>query len=258
MRRLIVIVLSAIIAMTLAMPAAFGHVGPGAAASATARQLDAAWWSWAVSTPASQSPLSGGDPDYNDAQCNGTPVTKTATQEWFLAGSAAELSEDGGSILTDSGQKRTCDVPAGTHIFFPLVNNFCATPVDADTPEELSECAKTLTDDMVEDASYYVRVDGQDVAAGRIVRAPSSPYTANFYDDPNSDDDNVFAQAGYRGEQTVASDGLYVTLPPLSKGKHTIEWAGIFVWDGGSIYEGGPVLDPFTLPEETTYNITVK
>jgi hypothetical protein len=46
---------------------------------------------------------------------------------------------------------------------------------------------------MLEDGEYYVKVDGQDVAANRIVRAQPSPYTINFYDDPNSEDDNLFA-----------------------------------------------------------------
>jgi hypothetical protein len=40
---------------------------------------------------------------------------------------------------------------------------------------------------MLEDGEYYVKVDGQDVAANRIVRAQPSPYTINFYDDPNLD-----------------------------------------------------------------------
>jgi hypothetical protein len=259
MKRMIVMALSIILALTLAAPTiAFGQVGQGAAASGTAGKLDAAWWSWAVSTPKSQSPLIGGDPEYSDAQCNGQPVTNTATKVWFLAGSAAELSEDGGSIISGSGEERTCDVPVGTHLFFPILNNVCATPVDADTPEELSECATTLTDDMLEDGTYFVKVDGKDVAANRIVRVQPLPYTINFYDDPNSDDDNIFAEFGYLGEQTAASAGLYVTLPPLSKGEHTIVWGGIFDYEGGPIYEGGPDYPYFQIGQETTYNITVK
>ena len=258
MNRMIVMALSLILALTLAVPTmALAKVEQGARESARAGQLDAAWWGWAVSTPKSQSPLIGGDPNYSDEQCNGQPVTKTATNEWFLAGSAAELSEDGGTIISGSGEERTCDVPAGTHLVFPILNNICATPVDADTPEELIECAKTVTDDMLEDGEYYVKVDGQDVPANRIVRAQPSPYTINFYDDPNSTDDNLFAEFGYLGEQTAASAGLYVRLPPLSKGEHTIEWGGIFDYEGGPIYEGGPVYPYFQIAQETTYNITV-
>ena len=264
MKRIIVMALSIILALTLAAPTmALGKVEPSAAESARAAQLDAAWWSWAVSTPKSKSPLNGGDPNYSTDQCNGQPVTKTASKEWFLAGSAAALSEDGGTIISGSGEERTCDVPAGTHLVFPILNNFCGTPVDVDpadpdAPEKLSECAKKITDDMLEDGSYYVKVDGQDVAANRIVRAQPSPYTINFYDDPNSDDDNLFAEFGYLGEQTAASAGLYVRLPPLSKGEHTIEWGGIFDYEGGPIYDGGPEYPYFQIAQETIYNITVK
>jgi hypothetical protein len=258
MKRMIIMALGVLLTLALATPMALAQVGQGANASVTARQLDAAWWSWAASTPMSQSPLNGGDPNYSDAQCNGQPVTKTASKTWFLAGSAAALSEDGGSIISGSGEERTCDVPAGSQLFFPILNTFCGTPVDADTPEELSECAKTFTDDMLADGEYYVKVDGQDVAEEQIVRAQSSPYTINFYDDPNSEDDNIFASSGYLGEQTAASAGLYVKLPPLSKGEHTIEWGGIFDYEGGPIYEGGPVYPYFQFGQETTYNLTVK
>jgi hypothetical protein len=262
-KRIIVMALGVLLTLALATPMALAQVEPGAAESARATQLDAAWWSWAVSTPASKNPLNGGDPDYSDAQCNGQPVTKTATNEWFLAGSAGALLDDGGHVISGSGAERTCDVPAGTHLVFPILSNICATPVDADpndpdAPENLSECARRVTDDMLEDGEYYVKVDGQDVAANRIVRAQPSPYTINFYDDPNSNDDNIFAGYGYLGEQTAASAGLYGRLPPLSKGEHTIEWAGKFPWTGGEVYDEGPIYPEFELVQETTYNITVK
>lgn len=250
MKQIVMIAFGVILALVLAVPAAFGQVGQGSNASGKAGDLDAAWWSWAVSTPKSESPLVG---SYTDGpQCDGQPVTNTKGKQWFLAGSPGELSEDGGTIIAGSGAVRTCTVPSGTQIFFPIVNNLCATPVDADNPEDLVTCAKTLTDDMVEDASYSVKVDGKDVPPKRIVRAASSAYTINF------SDDNVFAEFGYLGEQTAASAGLYVTLPPLSKGAHTIEWEGIFDYEGGPIYEGGPVYPYFKFAQQTTYNLTVK
>jgi hypothetical protein len=253
LKRILLLVMAVLLALAVAAPIALGK---DSKASGKAGDLDAAWWSWAVSTPKSESPLVG---SYTDGpQCDGQPVTNTKGKQWFLAGSPAQLSEDGGTIISGSGAKRTCTVPTGTKIFFPIVNNLCATPVDADNPEDLVTCAKTLTDDMVEDGSYYVKVDGKDVSAKSIVNAASSPYTINFYDDPNGDDDNVFGEFGYLGKQTAASAGLYVALEPLPKGDHTIEWGGIFDYDGGPIYEGGPDYPYFQLGQETTYNITVK
>jgi hypothetical protein len=256
-KRAIVMAISVILALIVVAPAAFGQ---SSRASKDPGALGAAWWSWLVSTPVAKNPSIG---DYTGGpKCDGQPVTKTANREWFLAGSPGELSEDGGTVIAGSGAERTCKVPANTEIFFPIVNNFCATPVDGDTPEKLFACAKNITDDFLADGEYYAKVDGQDIPSSRIVRGTSQPFTMDFYtgkDDSTTADDNIFAEFGYVGEQTAASDGLWVKLPPLKKGeKHTIVWGGMFDYEGGPIYDGGPVYPYFKFAQDTTYHITAE
>jgi hypothetical protein len=251
-KRAIVLAISVILALTLVVPAAFGQ---SSGASNGTGALGAAWWSWLVSTPESKNSSIG---DYvGGPKCDGQPVTKT--KEWFLAGSPGELSEDGGTVISGSGAERTCDVPANTELFFPIVNNLCATPVDGDTPEKLLACAKNITDDFLADGEYYAKVDDQDIPSSQIVRGTSAPFTIDFYDNKRTDDDNIFAPFGYLGKQTAASDGLWVKLPPLKKGEeHTIVWGGIFDYEGGPIYEGGPDYPYFKFAQDTTYHITAK
>lgn len=70
--------------------------------------------------------------------------------------------------------------------------------------------AKALTDDMLQgDSSWYVKVDGENVKAKRIIRAQSAPFILYFH--PK----NPFADFGYVGKKVSVGDGLWVTLPPL-------------------------------------------
>src|SRR5262245_26501057 len=71
--------------------------------SAPFKQLSAEWWQWALSIPAAENPqldTTGGD-------C----VVGQRGDVWFLAGTF------GGGTVT-----RTCSVPEGTVLFFPVVN----------------------------------------------------------------------------------------------------------------------------------------
>ena len=63
MKRIIVVALSVVLALTLATPMALGQ---GAKASGTAGELAAAWWQWALSKPVAENPLLGEDPDYTE------------------------------------------------------------------------------------------------------------------------------------------------------------------------------------------------
>jgi hypothetical protein len=59
-RRVLMLVLSIVLALGLAAPVALGQVGQGAKASGKAGELVAAWWQWALSKPAEENPLIGG------------------------------------------------------------------------------------------------------------------------------------------------------------------------------------------------------
>ncbi|MCY1158126.1 MAG: hypothetical protein MOP51_1148, partial [Citricoccus sp.] len=122
MKRITIVALSVILALSLATPVAFGKnsqapkaYGKGAAA------LSADWWTWALSKPTAESPLIG---DYSDERCDGQPLTSTPGDTWFLAGSLGEPVE------------RTCDVPADTQLFFPAVNYIFVMTEPGETQKE--------------------------------------------------------------------------------------------------------------------------
>src|SRR4028118_412392 len=109
MRRIVVLALGVVLAMASAMPMALGQVGQGAKASGKAAQLGAAGGQWPLPEPPATSPLVG---DYTGGpQCDGRPLSDVPGKKWFLAGSF-----DGSAV------ERTCTMPVGTQLFFPVFN----------------------------------------------------------------------------------------------------------------------------------------
>jgi hypothetical protein len=208
MKRWIVMVVSNFLALTLAAPVAFGQVGQGSKASGSTGELAAAWWQWALSKPAAESPLFGGGSSYNKKQCDGEPVTATPDETWFLAGLAG----------TDAVE-RTCTMPAGSTLFFPVVtSSFVFTDPETDTEEQARESASGFMDALLADPDFEmsVTVDGKEIKKSRIVRAETPFFEVQL---PRN---NVFGEP--QGEYRAFADGLWVTLGPLPPGKHTIEW----------------------------------
>src|SRR5690348_12513705 len=65
------------------------------------------WWEWFLSTPATMNPIIDESGEFAD-------VGQPDKDVWFLAGSLA--SED------KNFPKRTCNVPFGRSILFPIIN----------------------------------------------------------------------------------------------------------------------------------------
>ena len=230
MRRIIVMAISVILALTLAMPVAFGQVGQGSKASGTASELAADWWQWALSKPVEENPLLG---EYSGGpKCDGQPVTETPGKKWFLAGTF-----DGSTV------ERTCTMPVGTQLFFPVGNVvFLITE-----PNENEEIARQFVNEYIDDVladpelSISVTVDGKEIKQKRIVRADSPLFTATL------PEDNLFSASGLgAGNYDAVADGLWAALPPLSKGEHTIH----FEISAPSAPLGG-------LEQDNTYYLTV-
>ncbi len=199
MKRIMVIALSVLLALVVASPMASAQVGQGAKASGKAAELAADWWIWALTNPVADNPLFGGDPNYNEEQCDGQPVTDTPGKKWFLAGT-----------LDGSEVERTCTMPVGTQLFFPVVN-VAVFPFPEETEEEVLAQANEFIDSVLNDPelTMSVTVDGKEIKSKRLVRAEAPLFSGESpLLDPNS-------------YQAVA-DGLWAALPPLSKGEHTI------------------------------------
>jgi hypothetical protein len=203
MKRMIVMALSILLALTLAMPVAFGQLGQGPKAYGKgAAALAADWWTWALSKPTAESPLIGA---YSDDRCDGQPVTSTQGDTWFLAGS-----------ITGTPEVRTCEVPADTPLFFPAVNTIFVMTDPGETQKEARQNVNAFIDSVLADPEFsmVVTVDGTEVQDASIVRADSPLFTMRL-----PEDNLLGVDAGvYR----AVADGIWVTLPPLSEGEHTI------------------------------------
>ena len=177
-------------------------------------EWQAKWWQWVFSLPATGNPiLPGGD-----------VLQGQSDHVWFLAG-------------VFGGETRSITIPAGTALFFPIVNTECSTfeppPYHGDNEAELRACAKMFIDNT---SDLAAEIDGVPVRGLAAYRHQSPLFTWG----PVPADNIVGAPAG-----TIArsvDDGIYLLLAPLPPGEHTIHFTGTFNGDG-------------TI--DTTYQITV-
>lgn len=184
----------------------------------------AAWWQYVLSIPAVDNPLL----DETGAKCDvgqGGPV-------FFLVG-----------VFNESGTAtRTCTVPAGKALFFPVLNYECDNLVTPPTdPNEwnLRTCAAEVAD-LIDVDSLKVTVDGKKVKKLEDFRVQSPVF--NFFLPAGS----VVEAFGYPPgpiSGKAVTDGYYVMLKPLSPGNHVVH------------FEGSIPAFGFTL--SITYNLTI-
>ena len=184
-------------------------------------EWSAKWWQWAVKIPASNSPIS----DTTGAHC----AVNQSGNVWFLAGTATSTA--GGPGVT-----RTCTVPSGKAILFPIINGECSQAEgNGTTQAQLSACAKSLIDAVT---VVTATVDGVDL---QNLTPPNSPYRVQspLYTF-NAVQDNPFSIPP--GPSPSVADGYWILLAPLSTGQHTIHFLGSI---------------PTVFTTEVTYNLTV-
>jgi hypothetical protein len=214
-KRTIIMALGVLLALALATPMALAQVGQGNKTGKAAK-LAEAWTQWAYTKPVGVSPLLGAYE--GGAKCDGTPVPVSPTQgnTWFLAGT------DG---LTTDGKEETvriCTVPAETQLFFPVVS---ATFFITFPPDENKQVARDFVKNYIRaveedpDLSIVVTVDGEEISSDQIVRAKTSFFPLTF------PQDNIYTRFGVKaGTYPTITNGLWVTLPPLPPGPHTIHF----------------------------------
>lgn len=171
-------------------------------------ELSAEWWQWAASIPSPANPL---------VTTNGDCMVGQRGDVWFLVG-----------IFTGPGPvTRTCTLPEGVSLFFPLINNVninspnvCGQgPNDYSVKELRAQVAPAM------DAAHNlsVEVDGHPVDRFRRVR--SKVFSVAF------PEDNVF-NPFCGGPGTVPAgiyspaidDGFYARIHPLKAGMHTLHF----------------------------------
>jgi hypothetical protein len=151
------------------------------------------WWQWAGSFEQFDSPVA----DRSGIRCG----LKQSGAVWFLAGTY-------GTRRTI----RTCTIPAGKHLFFPLIN-YVVSP--RYTNSLTCEQAKTMAASMTDNAtSLVLELDG------KLFKGLSTHRQATIA---------CFDVAGRVGGGVApsAANGYYVMLRPLSRGTHTLNFGGI-------------------------------
>ena len=211
-RRLLLLLVAALMVAVAAVATAgptfaqVGQGGQGSVATGEATELATAWnqWAWAkpVLVKPSVSPLEGNYTE-GSTKCDGKPVTDIKDKQvWFLAGS-----------LATHPVTRTCTVPVETELFFPIVNQTAFETEPADTPASLRQLNTDFMNLVLDDpeTKKFATVDGKDVPDDHIFRADSAiiSVTQPFFGPEPRD---------------VVGDGLWVSLPALSPGKHTLHF----------------------------------
>lgn len=175
-----------------AMPAL---VPPGeAVAGRSQASWSEIWWQWAWSFRLDESPVA----DATGARC----ASRQSGEVFFLAGSF-------GTRRT----VRTCTVPRGQHLFFPLIN-VLAPPSDSGAGDCL-QAMRTAAGRTAQPAALLLAVDGQRFEALETHRQA----TIGCFD------------LGALNIPPVrlwpaAANGFYAMLRPLPPGRHTVEFGG--------------------------------
>lgn len=159
-------------------------------------ELTAKWWNWALDTPTPINPLI----DTTGANC----AVGQSGSVWFLAGGIS------GITVT-----RTCTIPAGKIIFFPVANSFCATGRGDPVPTRNALFDRGCAKDFLESATNVsAEIDGASITNLADYRVSAKGFALKL------PVDNIFgAPAGTYSP--AAADGYYVAVV-LPAGYHTI------------------------------------
>lgn len=175
------------------------------------QQWSADWYQWAFSLPIDHSPL------FDIADCS----TGQAGSVWFLGGSADGLPKT-----------RSCTMPSGTALFFPLINVECSDlELNGTTDRELRSCAQVGGNLILTDPTKLnATLDGVPIVNLSQYRVESPLF--NFGPLPANNFIAYFCTvqgegcppppAGAKG--ISVSDGVYLMLLPLSPGVHTLHF----------------------------------
>ena len=178
----------------------------------------AEWWQFVLSIPGPDNPLF----DDNGSRC----VIGQRGPVWFFVGWFGE-----------GAATRTCSVPEGSALFFPIINVVdvnTTTQTAAELRAETAPCLDAVT-------SLSVALDGVPVPLNDKFRVQSEVFAVTL------PADNLFGiDAGTYSP--AIDDGFYVMLKPLSVGTHALHFKGA---SSGCPLIGGP------FGVEVTYNLTV-
>jgi hypothetical protein len=200
-------------ALVLATPAAAAEPNPRVLPpqshphGMTYGEWAAAWWQWALEIPTSVNPLL----DPTGEHC----AEGQSGKVWFLAG-----------VFGSGSVTRTCTVPTGTALFFPLLNAGWFALL-SDPEEQRTEEFVRAQVDCEPPSELTVTIDGVPV------RNPLRYFEMSPLFDVQLPEDNIFGLGPdvipeLRLSPSV-DQGYYLFLAPLPPGEHVIQWSGAWV-----------------------------
>jgi hypothetical protein len=200
----------------------------------------ARWWQWCYSLPVDQHPL------FDTADCS----AGQSGPVWFLGGTFTVIDENPDDPLVEGIAERDCTIPVGTSLFFPILNVECSTiEGNGETEAELRDCA-VLNADHIVPGSLVCTIDGVAVQNLSTFRVESP-----LFEIGPLPDNNILESFGLDAPEGSTSpavgDGVYVMIPPLPVGKHTLHFEGAAVYTTAA--DGFDLM--FIL--DITYHITV-
>lgn len=201
------------------------------ASEAAYEELTRRWLQWAMALPHSQSPIA----DLTGEQC----ALGQDDHVWMLAGTF------GGSVT------RTCEIPALTPLFFPLMNRWVIPGKDpswepADEDELVASVGEYFAWERSHTCSLTLTLDGEPLLADteeldqELYVALDEPFEVEL------NADNWASAGGKQGGlyRFALADGHYALLRPLPPGDHVLEFggetcddAGTVVWETSAVYE---------------------
>jgi hypothetical protein len=210
----------------------------------TYAEWNAVFWKWTLSLPVDYNPLYDTAP--YDAGQEGHEVI-------FLGGTFTANATGEHSVLGTA--KRSCTIPPGTSLFFPILNSEASTlENNGTTYDALAASAKDAVDHVVKLEATIDGVPVEDlfdyrVGVSRLFKygpLPDNNVLENLYADTDL--------AGNFPEGAVSpavADGYCLMLEPLHPGKHTIHFGGVQQY---TVEKDG---FDFTFTLDITYHITV-
>ncbi len=198
-------------------------------ANRTLADWSAAWRQWADSMPADNHPLF--DTASSCSEGNSGPV-------WFLGGKFCAFPTPPGQVCDNSHAVRTCNVPRGVSLYFPVVNTSCLdgeaiagqciTPGGFSAGPNITQIRQVAAEMIDHTENLEVSIDGK-LLEGNLknnFRVQSTVYTTLL------PDNNLYQASGetniVKGQYIGVDDGVYVMLKPLPKGRHTLNFKGRF------------------------------
>jgi hypothetical protein len=183
----------------------------------TYSEWSAEWIKWAMTIPADENPLF----DETGALC----AVGQPEKVWFLAGRLCVNTADDPFRCKMIETVRTCPVPVGHAICFPVANSWKDTTGSGATMTQEQLLARaTMAQDRV--IAMACEVDG--VSLGGVVPGQNMYRVTTPFFGYTLPENNLYSKFGvYYPSMDVMcmGDGTYVMLAPLSAGDHTIHIA---------------------------------